>query len=89
MEKHEALTINCKHGTGIASVVCKHLIKSEYALGFIENSRDPQDLQAWCFACEYYFLNQGEMTEAFKEFNQAVLVCNICYEELKEKHALP
>jgi hypothetical protein len=55
-------------------VVCGHLVRAlrhptSEALGFIENSSDPDDLQAWCDACEKVFLREQSLTEAFRAFN--------------------
>jgi hypothetical protein len=44
--------------------------------GFVENSSDPDDLQAWCAACEELFIREGEMTEAFRAFNDMKVVCD-------------
>ena len=54
--------------------------------GFVENSSEPTDLQAWCFACEEKFQAEGEMTEAFREFNGMAIVCVQCYAEMKLRH---
>jgi hypothetical protein len=56
-------------------------------VGFVENSSDPNDLQAWCGACERYFLAEGDKTSAFRAFNQMALVCDVCYAEFKERHS--
>jgi hypothetical protein len=55
-------------------------------VGFVENSDDPNDLQAWCNACEAKFQAEGEMTEAFRKFNGMTLVCVTCYAEKKLVH---
>ena len=68
------LEIDCAHGKGIASIVCCHLVNSVDSVGFIENSSDPDDLQAWCYGCEFLFQQEGEITEKFKEFNSAKVV---------------
>jgi hypothetical protein len=81
------LEINCHHGKGVVAVVCGHLVSNNgVALGFIENSSEPDDLQGWCFACEYLYQQESEMTEVFKEFNKMVVVCTICYADIKTKH---
>lgn len=82
------LEISCKHGKGIAAVICSHMLESESALGFIENSSVPGDLQAWCGKCEKMFLEEGEMNQKFREFNGAKLVCETCYHEFKQIHTL-
>lgn len=88
--KDRGLEINCEcHGKGISAVVCGHLVKnSGVPIGFIENSNEPLDLQAWCYACEYLYQQESEMTELFKEFNQMVLVCRECYAEIKFHHSV-
>lgn len=82
--------INCgPHGERISSVVCKHMLISELApAGFIENSSDPDDLQAWCYLCEEKFQQEGDMTDAFKEFNGFAIVCVVCYTEIKARHSV-
>jgi hypothetical protein len=82
-------TVKCgTHGTVNSAVVCCHLLqKTERVLGFIENSSEPDDLQAWCGACEEFFLYEGEMTEAFRAFNNFSLVCEFCYANIKQQHS--
>jgi len=65
------LEINCRHGKGTAAIVCGHLLTLNQPLGFIENSSDPDDLQGWCYACEYFFQQEEEMNDQFKAFNTA------------------
>jgi hypothetical protein len=57
--------------------------------GFVENSSDPNDLQAWCYLCEETFQREGDMTDAFKEFNGTAIVCVVCYDEIKSRHTIP
>jgi len=82
------MTIECAtHGTRTASVVCGHLTRpTDMVLGFVENSSDPDDLQAWCDACERMFVREQEMTEAFRKFTDMCIVCNACYARLKQQH---
>jgi hypothetical protein len=56
-------------------------------VGFVENTSDPHDLQAWCDECEAYFTREGALTEAFKRFNDFAVVCVACYSELKARHS--
>lgn len=81
--------VDCaEHGRSIACVVCTHLLHAaERSVGFIENSSDPQDLQAWCDDCEQLFEREGEMTEDFRQFNDMRLVCSVCYELIKQRHS--
>jgi len=84
----EPLFINCdRHGKSIAASVCGHLVKNQTVpLGFIENSSDPNNLQAWCYACEYVFLQEEDKTEKFIKFTYHSMVCSQCYEEIKSFH---
>src|SRR4051794_12109485 len=77
----DPMTIDCDvHGTSRSAVVCRHHTRpGDAALGFVENSSDPDDLQAWCEACEEMFLREGDKTEAFLKFNNFALVCVDCY----------
>ena len=86
--ENSRLEIDCRHGKGIACIVCCHFLNSDDPLGFIENSTDPDDLQAWCYACEFLFQQEGEITEGFKNFSNAKVVCEKCYEEFKNAHSI-
>jgi len=77
------LKIDCVHGEGVASIVCCHILNSVDPVGFIENSSVPDDLQAWCYACEYFFQQEEEISEDFKRFNNSKVVCEKCYEVFK------
>ncbi|HYQ29022.1 MAG TPA: hypothetical protein VER04_17450, partial [Polyangiaceae bacterium] len=82
------LSIECRHGIGIAAIVCRHHVSAlDRVVGFVENTSDPHDLQAWCDDCEAYFSREGELTEAFQRFNDFAVVCVACYSELKAKHS--
>jgi hypothetical protein len=84
------MLIHCgPHGEGVSAVVCQHMLRGQPApSGFIENSSDPHDLQAWCYQCEERFQLEDDMTDAFKEFNGMVVVCVVCYAEAKERHTI-
>lgn len=81
--------IDCPyHGRSkrIASV-CGHLVKNRgFALGFIENSDDPEDKQGWCYACELVYLQEEDKTERFRSFTHHTVVCSKCYDEIKAHH---
>ena len=69
-------------------MVCVHLLKAkDHVVGFIENSTDAADLQAWCDTCERFFLREGDRTPAFIEFADIAIVCDLCYLEIKERHS--
>ena len=91
MSDDRPLTIDCgMHGVRTAAVVCGHMVGSKQAsVGFIENSSDLQDLQAWCAKCEAMFLREGDKTEAFRKFNRMAIVCVVCYQDLKARHSRP
>lgn len=82
-------TVECEaHGTRIGAVLCCHLVRpTESALGFVENSSDPGDLQAWCGGCEEMFVREQEMTPAFRAFNDMCVVCVVCYRRMKRLHS--
>lgn len=91
MSKDNQLLVDCdKHGKGIAAVVCRHLCAAqESPIGFIENSSEPADKQAWCQQCEELFTEEGGLTCAFKAFNDMALVCEACYAVARAKHTFP
>ncbi len=81
--------VHCdRHGARVGAVVCRHMLTAQdRVVGFVENSDDPADLQAWCEACEALFVAEGEITPAFEAFCDAALVCCDCYQALKARHA--
>jgi hypothetical protein len=88
MYDDEPLYVDCgPHGKRVAAVVCCHILHSGEVVGFIENSADPNDLQAWCEECEEMFLAEEDKTEAFEAFNDRAIVCGVCYKALKSKHS--
>ncbi len=88
-DKHDSLAFECEHGTGVAAVVCTHLVgQPSRTIGFIENSNIQGDYQAWCKDCEQRFIECGEeLNDAFRKFNDFKLVCEQCYGGIK-KHQL-
>lgn len=84
------MLVNCgPHGKRISAVVCRHMLASAPSpAGFIENSSDPNDLQAWCHRCEEKFEQEGGMTDDFREFNNMAIVCIVCYGEAKARHSI-
>lgn len=57
-------------------------------VGVVENNNDPNDLRAWCYACEEKYQSEGGLTEVFRAFNSMALVCVVCYVQIKERHLL-
>ncbi len=82
--------VDCgEHGKRVSAVVCRHSLKREgEPVGFLENSSDPNDLQAWCYKCESVFEEEGDMTERFREFNDMAIVCVVCYQKSKAYHSI-
>jgi hypothetical protein len=80
--------ISCRsHGDRTAAIVCGHHVDvHDRAVGFVENSDDPDDLQAWCDDCEDFFIREGDKTEAFLAFNDFAVVCVDCYVRLRSRH---
>ena len=85
-----ALYVDCgTHGKRKSATVCGHFVRNNgQPLGFIENSSDPDDLQAWCYACEYVFSQEEKMTDYFKKFNDMAVVCVDCYQKYKVQHTV-
>jgi hypothetical protein len=82
------LYIDCgPHGKRVAAVVCCHMIETREPVGFVENSSDPNDLQAWCEKCEEMFVAEGDKTDLFEAFNDRHIVCCECYRRLKAQHS--
>ena len=61
------------------------ILATDSVVGFVENSSDPNDLQAWCDACERMFLVEQELSEAFLQFNDMSVVCDFCYARAQGK----
>lgn len=90
MSTTEPLLVDCgPHDKRVSAVVCRHLIGADkIAAGFLENSNNPNDLQAWCHACEASFQREDGTTDVFREFNGMAIVCVECYANAKARHAL-
>ncbi|MES2708151.1 MAG: hypothetical protein V4726_16275 [Verrucomicrobiota bacterium] len=88
MTPNSPLLVDCGiHGKRTAAVVCRHLLSNNgQSMGFMENSSDPDDLQAWCSGCEAMFLAEGDRTEAFERFNNYAMICTVCYGLIKVRH---
>lgn len=81
--------INCScHGRSqTISSVCGHLVQNRgVALGFVENSDDPENKQGWCYACELVYLQEEDKTERFRSFTHHAVICPNCYDEIKSHH---
>lgn len=85
------LRINCDiHGRSrVSATVCGHLVNNNgQRLGFIENSSESYDRQAWCYACEFVFRTQQDRTDLFTRFCNYAIVCSDCYENIRLAHAV-
>lgn len=82
--------LDCRaHGARPATVVCAHILAAkDQIVGFIENGAEPQDLQAWCRACEARFQQEGGLTPAFEKFNNRAIVCDLCYRGFKAQQTV-
>ncbi|NJC28708.1 hypothetical protein GGR79_000175 [Xanthomonas arboricola] len=91
MGTSDPMMIDCgQHGKRVSAVFCKHMLQGQIApTGFVEDSSDANDLQAWCYLCEETFQREGDMTDAFREFNGMAIVCVVCYGEIKARHTIP
>jgi hypothetical protein len=88
MATTKAVTVKCgTHGRRTAAVVCGHMVApTDRVLGFVENSSDPDDLQAWCDDCEAMFEREQALTAAFRRFNDMAVVCDFCYATFRARH---
>lgn len=82
------MSIECiKHETSDSSIICGHLLNNKgNTLGFVENSVEKGNFQAWCFDCESLFLKEVDKTEKFLKFNNMTVVCEACYLDIKKHH---
>ena len=88
MSDEKSTSILCEiHGDRSGTVVCRHHLQAiGRVVGFVENSTDPDDLQAWCDDCERLFVQEDGLTEVFRLFNDFAVVCDACYARLKARH---
>jgi hypothetical protein len=78
------------HGEVLPAYVCCHLVPCGPApLGFHEPDPDPDepdDLQAWCDACDEVLEQHGEWNDESEAFAKIRLVCEFCFAALRERH---
>jgi len=87
LDTEAPLTESCSHGNRPAAVVCRHLLTAkDRIVGFVENSSNPADLQAWCDTCESAFL-RDDRTPEFAKIVEFAIVCDLCYLEIKARHS--
>ena len=78
------------HGEVEPAFVCGHLFNErEKSLGFFEPEYDPDDVerQGWCQACEDLLQRDGEWTEETEASADIKLVCEFCFEKIRQHHA--
>jgi len=72
------------HGSGFLTYVCNHQLSNPALEWF---SRDPDDAHkwpdAWCSACDKFFLEEGEWNEKNSQKLEISLVGHRCYERLR------
>lgn len=82
--------VSCEtHGRRPLALVCTHLFEGEKR-GF-HCAEDPQNLvcpDAWCSACDRLVRQAGEWTEETVAQMDIKLVCDLCYEALRERNWL-
>jgi hypothetical protein len=79
--------VNCEtHGVGYQTYVCEHLIAAPAQTWFSDDaSESNQWPDAWCAACDVFFLEQGEWNDKNESNLKIKLLCNQCYEMLRLK----
>jgi len=78
-----------RHGKQKPSFICKHLQYGEN-IGFFEatDNADP-DLpfkEAWCSECDTVLIEQGEWNDISEGHAQIIVICEGCYNEVKERN---
>jgi hypothetical protein len=74
------------HGTGFATYACEHLISNPAQEWFSRESDDEHKWpDAWCAACDSFFLEQGEWNEKNESKIKIKLLCHHCYERLRSQ----
>jgi hypothetical protein len=72
------------HGAGYQTFVCEHLVAVPAQAWF---SDDPDESNrwpdAWCAACNIFFLEQGEWNDKNESKLKIKLLCHHCYEMLR------
>ncbi|MCL2715966.1 MAG: hypothetical protein FWD68_15670 [Alphaproteobacteria bacterium] len=69
----EQTEVTCHHhGRSRIASLCGHLVKNRgAALGFVENSNDPENRQGWCYACELVYLRRRRQNSAIPRLHAA------------------
>ena len=86
----DVLWVDCAtHGQRQAAFLCQHLFAGErlgFHYGYDPDKPDDVYPDAWCDACEEVLEAEGEWTERAMAVAGVKMVCDICYEELRERH---
>jgi hypothetical protein len=81
--------ISCgRHGEAREpAFVCEHLLHGTGRGFFFDRADDDPHPDAWCKACERLRIdNGGDWTEALTKQVNIQLVCDSCYQEIKERN---
>ena len=74
------------HGVGYQAFACDHLVAVPAQAWF---SDDPSESKrwpdAWCAACNVFFLEQGEWNDKNESHLKIKLLCHHCYEMLRSR----
>src|ERR1700728_167149 len=87
----ETKSISCgRHGEAREQAfVCKHLLHGTGRGFFFDRANDDPHPDGWCNACERLRVdNGGEWTEALTKQINIQLVCDRCYQEIRERNTL-
>ena len=88
-----AKSVKCgTHGPSAPAFVCSHLAYEKgRPLGFFAPEYDPADpeQQAWCGDCEKALVgNNGDWTDELVEQAGLMVVCEFCFDTMRQFHRL-
>jgi hypothetical protein len=74
------------HGVGYQTYVCEHLVAAPVQTWFSDDPNDSNQWpDAWCAACNAFFLEQGEWNNKNEPKMKTQLICHHCYEMLRSQ----
>ncbi len=82
--------ITCaRHGESYATFVCQHLVQGR-GLGFFHGGEDVLRPDAWCAACDRFLTAHGGVwNDETEPFAQIKVICAQCYDDIRQRNALP
>ena len=86
----ETKLISCsRHGKAREpAFVCEHLLHGTGRGFFFDRADDDPHPDAWCKGCERLRIdNGGDWTEALTKQVNIQIVCDSCYQEIKERNS--